>query len=241
MGIGVLRINHHNPGDAVSVKISKLDFSYPDGTVALRNINLKIKTEESVAIIGANGSGKTTLLLVIVGILRGKGIVEVFGESNLKRIRGRIGLVFQNPDDQLFMPTVFDDVAFGPINFGLDHVSQRVTRALESVGLSGYERRSPHHLSFGEKKRVSIATVLSMEPEMILMDEPTANLDPRGRRQLLELLHQLPQTMVVATHDLRVASQICERTVLLNSGNIVADGNTDDILSDAAFLERHGL
>jgi cobalt/nickel transport system ATP-binding protein len=116
-----------------------------------------------------------------------------------------------------------------------------VTRALELVGLSGYERRSPHHLSFGEKKRVSIATVLSMEPEIILMDEPTSTLDPRGRRQLLGLLHQLPQTMVVATHDLRVASQICERTILLNSGNIVADGDTSDILSDEAFLERHGL
>ncbi|MGC1122815.1 MAG: ABC transporter ATP-binding protein [Candidatus Methanofastidiosia archaeon] len=225
----------------MSVKISELTYSYPDGTTALKNINLKINIGERVALMGANGSGKTTLLLIMAGILRGKGAVEVLGEYNLERNRGRIGLVFQNPDDQLLMPTVFDDVAFGPINLGLDHVDQRVARALELVGLPGYERRSPHHLSFGEKKRVSIATVLSMEPELLLLDEPTATLDPRGKWQLLHILDQLPQTMVVATHESGVASRVCPRTVVLNSGSIAADGSTDRLLSDTVLLEKSGL
>lgn len=225
----------------MSVRISGLTYSYPDGTTALKNINLKINLGERVALMGANGSGKTTLLLIMAGILRGKGAVEVLGEDNLERNRGRIGLVFQNPDDQLFMPTVFDDVAFGPINLGRDHVDQRVARALELVGLPGYERKSPHHLSFGEKKRVSIATVLSMEPELLLLDEPTATLDPRGKWQLLHILDQLPQTMVVATHDSGVASRVCSRTVVLNSGSIAADGNTDRLLSDTVLLEKSGL
>jgi cobalt/nickel transport system ATP-binding protein len=225
----------------MSVKISGLTYSYPDGTQALKNINLTINVGERVALMGANGSGKTTLLLVMAGILRGKGAVEVLGEQNLKRTRGRIGLVFQNPDDQLFMPTVFDDVAFGPINLGLDHVDQRVIRALELVGLPGYERRSPHHLSFGEKKRVSIATVLSMEPELLLLDEPAATLDPRGKWQLLHILDQLPQTMVVATHDSGVASRVSSRAVVLNSGSIAADGSTENLLSDTVLLEESGL
>jgi cobalt/nickel transport system ATP-binding protein len=225
----------------MSVRISGLTYSYPDGTTALKNINLKINVGERVALMGANGSGKTTLLLIMAGILRGKGAVEVLGEYNLERNRGRIGLVFQNPDDQLFMPTVFDDVAFGPINLGLDHVDQRVARALELVGLPGYERKSPHHLSFGEKKRVSIATVLSMEPELLLLDEPTATLDPRGKWQLLHILDQLPQTMVMATHDSGVASRVCSRTVVLNGGSIAADGSTDRLLSDTVLLEKSGL
>ncbi|MBU6998724.1 MAG: ABC transporter ATP-binding protein [Theionarchaea archaeon] len=225
----------------MSVEISGLWYSYPDGTPALKNINLKIGPGERVALMGANGSGKTTLLLVLAGIFRGKGAVAVLGEHNLERNRGRIGLVFQNPDDQLFMPSVFDDVAFGPINLRLDHVDQRVAQALERVGLPGYERRCPHHLSFGEKKRVSIATVLSMEPELLLLDEPTATLDPRGKWQLLQILDQLPQTMVVATHDSGVASRVCPRTVLLNGGSIAADGSTDRLLSDEPLLEESGL
>ncbi|MBU7024072.1 MAG: ABC transporter ATP-binding protein [Theionarchaea archaeon] len=225
----------------MSVRISGFTYSYPDGTTALKNIALKIDEGERVALMGANGSGKTTLLLVMAGILRGKGAVEVLGEQTLERNRGRIGLVFQNPDDQLFMPTVFDDVAFGPLNLRLDQIDQRVARALELVGRPGYEKRSPHHLSFGEKKRVSIATVLSMEPELLLLDEPTATLDPRGKWQLLHILDQLPQTMVLATHDSGVASRVCSRTVVLNGGSIAADGSTDRLLSDTALLEKSGL
>ncbi len=223
------------------VKISNLKYSYPDGTVALKNVNLEVNAHENVALVGANGSGKTTLLLAIVGLLKSKGLITVLGETALEKVRGRVGLVFQNPDDQLFMPTVFDDVAFGPINLGLGRVRERVCDALNQVGLSGYEKRSPHHLSFGEKKRVAIATVLSMEPELLLMDEPSANLDPRRKRELIQLLRELPQSKIVATHDLDLAPQICERTVILNSGKVVADGSTDKILSDMIFLENHGL
>ncbi len=223
------------------VEISNLEYSYPDGTKALKAVNLTVDQHENVALVGANGSGKTTLLFLIVGLLQGKGSLTVLGEPDLKKVRGRVGLVFQNPDDQLFMPTVFDDVAFGPLNMRLKHVKERVSHALAHVGLSGYEERSPHHLSFGEKKRVAIATVLSMEPELLLLDEPSANLDPRGKRELVQLLKELPQPKIVATHDLGLASTICERTVMLNSGKVVADGPTDEILSDTAFLVNHGL
>ena len=223
------------------IDITNYSYTYPDGTRALKNIRLQIGAHENVALVGANGSGKTTLLLSMVGILKGEGSITVLGESNLKKVRGRVGLVFQNPDDQLFMPTVFDDVAFGPINLGLDHVEQRVITALAKVGLSGYERKSPHHLSFGEKKRAAIATVLSTEPELLLMDEPSANLDPRRKRELLQLLKELPQPKIIATHDLGLALELCPRTILLNSGSVVADGDAYQILTDTVFLEAHGL
>lgn len=223
------------------VEISNLSYSYPDGTEALKNIRLKMDLHENVGLVGANGSGKTTLLLAMVGILKGKGSLTVLGETNLERVRGRVGLVFQNPDDQLFMPTVFDDVAFGPVNLGMDTVKERVSRALTMVGLSGCEKKSPHHLSYGEKKRVALAAVLSMEPELLLMDEPSANLDPRRKRQLVQLLRDVPQPKIVAAHDLDLVSTTCERTVLLDRGRVVADGATDEILSDTAFLKTHGL
>ena len=223
------------------IDITHYSYTYPDGTKALKNVSLKVGAHENVALVGANGSGKTTLLLSMVGILRGEGSITVLGESNLKKVRGRVGLVFQNPDDQLFMPTVFDDVAFGPINLGSDHVQERVDAALKKVGLSGYERKSPHHLSLGEKKRVAIATVLSTKPELLLMDEPSANLDPRRKRELLQLLKELPQPKVVATHDLKLALELCERTVLLNSGSVASDGDTYQILTDTTLLETHGL
>lgn len=241
MGSGILRTCGCGQGGSMMVEISHLKYSYPDGTEALKNINLTIDSHENVALVGANGSGKTTLLLLIVGILKGEGSITVLGESDLKKVRGRVGLIFQNPDDQLFLPTVFDDVAFGPINMGLKGVKKRVSHALAHVGLSGYENRSPHHLSFGEKKRAAIATVLSMEPELLLMDEPSANLDPRRKRELVQLLKELPQSKIVATHDLELASHICERTVFLNTGKVVADGNTMEILSDTTFLRDHGL
>jgi cobalt/nickel transport system ATP-binding protein len=223
------------------IDITYYSYTYPDGTKALKNVSLKVGAHENVALVGANGSGKTTLLLSMVGILRGEGSIMILGESNLKKVRGRVGLVFQNPDDQLFMPTVFDDVAFGPINLGLDHVQERVDAALLKVGLSGYERKSPHHLSLGEKKRVAIATVLSAKPELLLLDEPSANLDPRRKRELLQLLKELPQPKVVATHDLKLALELCERTVLLNSGSVASDGDTYQILTDTTLLETHGL
>ena len=240
MRVMVLSIGFGSAGDFM-IDITHYSYTYPDGTEALKNIKLQIGAHENVALVGANGSGKTTLLLSMVGILKGEGSITVLGESNLKKVRGRVGLVFQNPDDQLFMPTVFDDVAFGPINLGLDHVEQRVTTALAKVGLSGYERKSPHHLSFGEKKRAAIATVLSTEPELLLMDEPSANLDPRRKRELLLLLKELPQPKVIATHDLGLALALCPRTILLNSGSVAADGDAYQILTDAVFLEAHGL
>jgi cobalt/nickel transport system ATP-binding protein len=225
----------------VIIEISNLSYSYPDGTEALKTINLTMDLHENVGLVGANGSGKTTLLLMMVGILKGKGSLTVLGESNLKKVRGRVGLVFQNPDDQLFMPTVFDDVAFGPVNLGMDTVKERVSRALTMVSLSGCEKKSPHHLSYGEKKRVALAAVLSMEPELLLMDEPSANLDPRGKRQLVQLLKEVPQPKIVAAHDLDLVLETCERTVLLDRGTVVADGATEEILSDTAFLKTHGL
>ena len=240
MRVLVLFTGFGSAGDFM-IDITNYSYTYPDGTRALKNIRLQIGAHENVALVGANGSGKTTLLLSMVGILKGEGSITVLGESNLKKVRGRVGLVFQNPDDQLFMPTVFDDVAFGPINLGLDHVEQRVITALAKVGLSGYERKSPHHLSFGEKKRAAIATVLSTEPELLLMDEPSANLDPRRKRELLLLLKELPQPKVIATHDLGLALALCPRTILLNSGSVAADGDAYQILTDAVFLEAHGL
>jgi cobalt/nickel transport system ATP-binding protein len=228
-------------------EIENLSFSYPDGRQALVDINLSIVKGETVALIGPNGAGKSTLLLHLNGILRSNGMVKVFGlpinNKNLKWIRSKVGLVFQDPDDQLFSPTVFDDVAFGPLNIGCckEEVQQRVARALAWVGMSGYEQRSPHHLSIGEKKRIAIATVLSMEPELLVIDEPSANLDPRAKWGLIELLRDLPQTKVIASHDLELVRALCQRTVILDGGCVVADGSANSILSDGVLLLAHGL
>ncbi len=237
------------------IEIESLSYNYPDGQEALRDISLAVNAGETVAFIGPNGAGKSTLLLHLNGILRsGNGTVRVFGlpveEKHLKEIRRRVGLVFQNPDDQLFSPTVFDDVAFGPISMGCseEEVRQRVKRALEQVGMSGHERRSPHHLSLGEKKRIAIATVLSMSPEILVIDEPTSNLDPRGRWELIELLRGLlqhrqpePTALVIATHDLEMVQALCQRAILLDKGQMVADDLTHRILSDLPLLASHGL
>ncbi len=230
------------------VEIEKLSFSYPDGHGALGDISLTVSAGETVAFIGPNGAGKSTLLLHLNGILRsGNDTVRVFGlpveEKHLKEIRRRVGLVFQNPDDQLFSPTVFDDVAFGPMSMGCaeEEVRQRVRRALEQVGMSSHERRSSHHLSVGEKKRVAIATVLSMSPEVLVIDEPTSSLDPRGRWELIELLRELPQTKVIATHDLEMVQALCQRAILLAGGRVIADDLTHRILSDLPLLASHGL
>ena len=230
-----------------SVEIKQLSYMYPDGTAALHSTSLTICQGEKVALVGPNGAGKSTLLLHLNGIFTGEGQVVVDGlpvaPPNLSRIRARVGLVFQSPDDQLFSPTVFDDVAFGPIYQGLprEEVEQRVAFALEAVGMLAYRDRSPHRLSVGEKKRIAIATVLSMRPSVLVLDEPTAGLDPRARRSLIDLLRQLPQTMLIASHDLEMVKELLPRTVVMDQGEIVADGHTQSILSDETLLYRHGL
>ncbi len=229
------------------IEIRDLSFTYPDGTVGLRKISFSVYSGESVAIIGSNGAGKSTLLLHLNGVLRGNSFVEICGmrikEENLREIRRRVGLVFQDPDDQLFSLTVFDDVAFGPVNMGYpeSEVIERVARALEWVNMKGYEKRSPHHLSVGEKKRVAIASVLSLAPEVLALDEPTSNLDPRSKWSLVALLKGLPVTKIIATHDLDLVRALCQRVVVLDNGAVVADGTTDAILNDISLLRAHGL
>jgi len=229
------------------IQIENLSFRYPDGQIALTGVSLTISQGERVGIIGPNGAGKSTLLLHLNGVLGSNGRVEVFGEPiserNLREVRKRVGLVFQNPDDQLFSPTVFDDVAFGPINlgYGEDAVRQSVARALDWVGMTGYELRLPYHLSLGEKKRVALATVLSMNPEILVLDEPTSDLDPRSKWALIGLLQKMPMTLVIASHDLELVKALCERVIVLDGGRVVADGATEWILADRVLLSAHGL
>ena len=229
------------------IRVDNLSFCYPDGRQALTDVNLTIYRGETVALIGPNGAGKSTLLLHLNGILHSNGVVKVFGRSvddkNLRWVRSKVGLVFQNPDDQLFSPTVFDDVAFGPINMGYSEaeVHKLVTRALDWVGMTGYEQRSPHHLSVGEKKRIAIATVLSMNPEILVIDEPTGNLDPGGKWSLIELLKGLEITKIVASHDLELVQALCHRAIVLDRGEVIADGATSHILADKRLLSAHGL
>ncbi len=225
-----------------------LVFAYPSGQEALRGVTVHIRRGEKVALVGPNGAGKSTLLLHFNGILRPReGRIWVDGlevvPENLAEIRARVGLVFQDPDDQLFSPTVFEDIAFGPLHMGLPEaeVRRRVAEALAAVGLSGVEDRAPFHLSQGEKKRVAIATVLAMQPSILVLDEPTAGLDPRGRRALIDTLCRLPVTMLIATHDMRLAAVLCSRTLVMDEGRIVAEGPTLDLLRDEAMLEAHGL
>lgn len=227
--------------------VDNLSFSYPDGQRALDSINLKIYRGDSVALVGPNGAGKSTLVLHFNGILRSDGHVKLMGKvvngSTLKWVRGRVGLVFQNPDDQLFSPTVFDDVAFGPMNMDYSRieVEQAVSMSLESVGMSDFEKRSPHHLSVGEKKRIAMATVLSMSPEVLVIDEPTANLDPRGKWDIIKVLKNLSVTKIIVTHDLEMVETLCHRMVIINRGRIVIDGLTVDILADKKLLIEQGL
>ncbi len=227
--------------------VHDVHFAYPDGHVALRGVSLKLCAGEKVALVGPNGAGKSTLMLHLNGILQGQGEIRVAGlpltRSNLPRIRALVGLVFQNPDDQLFSPTVFEDVAFGPLHMGLpeEEVYARVEEALQAVQMSAYRDRLSHHLSIGEKKRIAIATVLSMRPSLLVLDEPSAGLDPRARRTLIHLLRDLPMTMLVSTHDLAMVREVFPRTIVMDEGRIVADGPTDEILSNQALLAAHGL
>jgi cobalt transport protein ATP-binding subunit len=238
----------HSSQVAPVITIEGLDFAYPDGYVALRQISLRIMPGEKIALVGPNGAGKSTLMLHLNGILGDdRSPVRVCGlpltREHLPTIRAKVGLVFQNPDDQLFSPTVFEDVAFGPLHGGLPEaeVRERASWALAQVGMSGFEDRLSHHLSLGQKKRVSIATVLSMQPEILVLDEPTAGLDPRGRRRLIDLLGGLSQTMLVSTHDLFLVAELFPRMVTMDEGVIVGDGPTADLMADSAFLEAHGL
>lgn len=232
---------------APAIEIKNHSFIYPGGQVALEEVSLKIGHREKTALVGPNGSGKSTLLLNLIGVLQGSGAITISGvpvaDERLPLIRSRVGFVFQNPDDQLFSPTVYEDVAFGPLHMGLpeDQVHTLSRNALEQIGMYEYAQRLSHNLSMGEKKRIAIATVLSMKPEIILLDEPTAGLDPRARRILIDLLKDLPQTLLVATHDLSMVDEILERTIILDGGKLVADGPTKTILSDQTLLQTHSL
>ena len=230
-----------------TVEVDDLHFKYPDGREALRGVTLHIAPNTKMALVGPNGAGKSTLMLHLNGILQGEGSVVVAGmevkEANLPLVRAAVGMVFQNPDDQLFSLTVFDDVAFGPLHMGLGEaeVRQRVHDALQAVGMEAFIQRSSHHLSVGEKKRIAIATVLSMQPEILVLDEPSAGLDPRARRMLINLLQQLQMTMLISTHDLAMVAEIGDQTAVMDNGQVVACGDTAAILADQALLERHGL
>ncbi|WP_329794033.1 ATP-binding cassette domain-containing protein [Lentzea sp. DG1S-22] len=231
---------------AAALEVSGLAFAYPDGHQALFGVDLRVERGERVAVLGPNGAGKTTLALHLNGVLSGgAGTVSVAGlevsKKNLREVRRRVGLVFQDPDDQLFSPTVAEDVAFGPRNFGMSDVDARVLEALRAVGMESVAGRSPLHLSGGQRRRVALASVLACSPELLVLDEPSANLEPVARRELAELLLSLAPTMLVVTHDLPFALQVCPRSVLIDDGVVVADGPTREILADTALLARHRL
>jgi cobalt/nickel transport system ATP-binding protein len=234
-----------------SLDVRGVSYAYPDGHVALRGVDLAVGRGERVALLGPNGAGKTTLVLHLNGILHGGGgAVSVGGldvdpqdRKRLAEIRRRVGIVFQDPDDQLFLPTVAEDVAFGPANLGLrgPDLTRRVEQALAAVGMAEHRDRAPHHLSFGQRRRVAVATVLAMHPEILVLDEPSSNLDPASRRELAEILRGLDVTVLMVTHDLPYALELCPRAVIIDDGRIVADGQTRDLLADAELMARHRL
>jgi cobalt/nickel transport system ATP-binding protein len=231
-----------------AVEIERLAFAYPDGHQALFGVDLVIQTGERVALLGPNGAGKTTLILHLNGVLEAQvGAVTIGGlkveRNHFREIRRRVGIVFQDPDDQLFMPTVKEDVAFGPYNLGLrgDDLEARVESALQAVGMEHSADRPPHHLSFGQRRRVAVATVLAMEPDLLILDEPSSNLDPAGRRELAEILSDLSLTMLLVTHDLPYALELCSRSIVMDDGMIVGDGSTAEILGDAELMAAHRL
>jgi cobalt/nickel transport system ATP-binding protein len=235
-------MSHH------TLDVTDLGFAYPDGTKALHGVSFHVGHGESIAIVGANGAGKSTLLMHLNGFLTpSAGEVRIGGlpvsKGTLKEVRRTVGMVFQDPDDQLFMPTVAEDVAFGPMNLGLapDEIDARVTEALERVGSLALKDRPPYRLSGGEKRAVSIATVLAMSPSMLVMDEPSSNLDPRARRRLIELLASFEHTKIIATHDLDLALDLCERTIVMSAGTVTADGPTSEVFRDDDLLAASGL
>ena len=230
------------------VEVRELMYAYPDGTEALRGVSFRIGHGSSVALVGANGAGKSTLLLHLNGYLPTTRGEVLIGDTAVTRetavlARRAVGMVFQDPDDQLFMPTVAEDVAFGPLNAGLppEQVDRRVATALERVGMTHVRERPPYRLSAGEKRAVAIATVLAMSPDILVMDEPSANLDPRARRRLIELLLSFEHTRIIATHDLEMVVEVCSRVIVLDGGKVVADGPARDLLNDEALMLAHGL
>ncbi len=231
-----------------AVDVRGLTFSYPDGREVLRGIDLHVDEGERIALLGPNGAGKTTLALHLNGILRpAAGTVRIgdleLSDASVGEIRRRVGIVFQDPHDQLFMPTVAEDVAFGPANLGLSGsaLDARVETALAAVGALEMADRAPHHLSDGERRRVAVATVLAMEPDVLVLDEPTSGLDPAGRRELIATLGDIGLTHLVITHDLPLALELCDRSVILDDGRVAVDAPTLELLADQATLARHRL
>ncbi len=235
----------------VAVRAVDVWFSYPDGTEALRGVSFEVLKGEVAVILGPSGAGKSTILMHFAGLLSPRaGEVYVVGEKvsrrNVKEVRRRVGFVFQNPENQLFCPTLWDDVAFGPVNMGLpqEEVDRRVAEALEAVGLAGCARKHPHHLSFGEKRRAALATVLSMDPEVYLLDEPTANLDPCNAEFIVKMIRRLSgegKTILVATHDVNVLPQIASKAIIMSEGTVLAAGPPGELLSDGELMGRAGL
>ena len=230
------------------VAFNNVSFRYPDGTEALRDISLRITHGESVGIIGANGAGKSTLLMHLNGYLMPTSGTVVIGDIELTRqtrqeIRRKVGIVFQNPDDQLFMPTVFEDVAFGPLNLGMDEaaVHRRVEASLNLVNGLNLQNKPPHHLSSGQKSAVAIASVMAVEPDILAMDEPTANLDPKSRRLIINLLKSFSHSRIIASHDLDMILDVCQRCIVIRQGTVVADGPAFDILSNETLMEENNL
>jgi len=261
-----------DPSPTAALRVVGLEYAYPDGRPALRGVDLEVAAGESVALVGPNGAGKSTLLLHLNGLLpgpaRGSGVTHAHGfapspagpqsraagprvwvdglpvvDRNAREVRRRVGLLFQDPDDQLFSTSVVEDVAFGPLNLGASRSEARrvAEECLGRVGLADAADRPPHHLSFGERKRVCLAGVLACGPSLLALDEPTANLDPRGRRRFIELIGGLTAAKLIATHDLEMALELCGRAVVLDGGRVVADGPARDVLSDPALMEAHGL
>jgi cobalt/nickel transport system ATP-binding protein len=228
------------------VQVEDLSYDY-HGTNALLGVSFQIEQGQRVALVGPNGAGKSTLLLHLVGLLEGTGAVRIRGRRLEKKtmpwVRSEVGLVFADPEDQLFMPTLIQDAAFGPLNMGLgkDEAFQRASSSLVRMGLEDKEQRSPHHLSDGERRRAAIATVLSMDPSVWVFDEPAANLDPRARRDLIATLKGLPGSVILASHDLDLVTQVCERCMLLDAGRLIADQPTEEMLQNEALMEEHGL
>lgn len=230
------------------LEVKNLHFSYPDGHEAIKNISFIIHHGETIGIIGANGAGKSTLLMLLTGILFPDAGEVIAGDVHVTKktlpvIRKMLGMVFQNPDDQLFMTSVYDDVAFGPRNYKLDEseVEDRVMKALELVGITHLKDRAPFKLSGGEKRAAAIATVLSMQPDILIMDEPTSALDPKSRRRVMNLLKSFEHTKIITSHDLDMVFETCNRIIVINKGEIVADGITAEVLTNAELLDRCGL
>ena len=228
-----------------AILIEELCFAYPNKKVVFNDMNLEIKNGEKVGVIGPNGAGKTTLFMLVCGVLKSKkGNISLLGEPLVQGgFNPQIGFVFQNPDDQLFNPTVWDDVAFGPMNLNLseEEIETRVKKALRITHTEEFAERAPHHLSGGEKRMVSIAGVLALEPEIVIYDEPSVNLDMRSRRRLINFLNDSAETMLISSHDLEFILEVCERVLLIDGGEVIADGNPTEIMSDTEIMETHGL